>query len=44
MLVEISQISGLKVVFMGYEFILGRGINDFLKVTFDYGQRIIVEP
>ena len=40
----ISPISGLRVVFMGDEFILGRGIIDRFKVTFDHGQRIIVEP
>ena len=40
----IPVISGLRVVFMGDEFILGRGIIDRFKVTFDHGQRIIVEP
>ena len=40
----IPVISGIRVVFMGEEFILGRGIIDRFKVTFDHGQRIIVEP
>ena len=39
-----SPIPGLRVVFMGDEFILGRGVIDRFKVTFDHGQRIIVEP
>lgn len=43
-LLGVPEISGLRITFMGDQYILGRGIIDRFKVTFDHGRRVILEP
>jgi len=33
-----------RITLLGDEYLLGRGIVDRLRVTFDHGQRLLVEP
>ena len=42
-IIGLPPISGLAIIAMGNEFILGRGIIDLFRVTFDHGDRVIVE-
>ena len=36
-------ISAVGITFLGNEYILGRGVIDRYRVTFDHGERVIVE-
>ena len=39
----LSTIQGITIIAMGDEFIIGRGIIDLFRVTFDHGARVILE-
>lgn len=42
-IIDFSPMSGA-ITIVGNEYILGRGVIDRFKVTFDHGKRVIVEP